>query len=411
MSWKEADNMSEKVKFISSYLEEEESFSELCEIFSISRKTGYKWVKRYEDEGVAGLYEQSRARHYHPNATPEHIVEKILKVRCRHPTWGPKKLNVILSRQNPGTRFPAESTIGEILKRNNMIKARRQRKHSSPHREPLREYAHPNSVWCADFKGDFPVDGKRCRPLTISDGYSRYLLSCKALKSSCHGPSSSVFKAAFREFGLPEAIRTDNGSPFSTVAPAGLSRLAIWWIRLGIVPERIMPARPDQNGRHERMHRTLKAETARPPRSSFRAQQRAFDNFRKEYNEVRPHEALDQGVPASLYEPSLRPYPRKLPQIEYPDFYQVQKVYPNGVISFNGVQWYVSAAVRGEWLGLEQVSDDRWKVYFGKLLLGIADLRNAKKKRYRKFAHLVPTGQDACGWHGKPATSKRGKKV
>lgn len=401
MPWKETDRMCERVKFISSFLEEEGSFTELCEIYGVSRKTGYKWVRRYEEGGLEALRDQSRARLCHPNATSEDTVQRILELRGKHPTWGPKKLLVVLERRYPGVGLPSKSTIGEILRRNGMIKKRRRHKRSSPHREPLRAYNFPNAVWCADFKGDFAVGGKRCRPLTISDGYSRYLLSCKALKSSRYAPSRKVFEVAFREYGLPEVIRTDNGPPFSTVAPAGLSRLAVWWIRLGIIPERIMPARPDQNGRHERMHRTLKAETAKPPCSSFQAQQRAFDSFRKEYNEVRPHEALDQEVPASYYEPSERRYPKELPDIQYPDDFQIQKVYPNGVISFAGTQWYVSGALRGEWLGLEQLSEDRWKVYFSHIELGIADLGNARKRRHRHFAHLVPTGLDAIGWHGR----------
>ena len=288
-----------------------------------------------------------------------------------------------------------------------MIKKRRRRRRSSPHKEPLRLYEAPNAVWCADFKGDFPVAGKRCSPLTISDGYSRYLLRCKALKSSRYHPSRKVFESAFREYGLPDAIRTDNGAPFSTVAPAGLSKLAVWWIRLGILPERIMPARPDQNGRHERMHRTLKAATAKPPRSSFQAQQKAFDKFRKEYNEIRPHESLKQKVPASLYTLSKRSYPRRLPEIEYPDNYQVQKVYPNGVMSFAGTQWYASAALCGEWIGLEEITDQRWMVYFANIELGIADLRNAKRRNYRNFAHLVPTGRDVTGWHGQQKKDRR----
>ncbi len=407
MPWRETDRMCEKVKFISDYLKEEESFTELCEVYAISRKTGYKWVKRYEEGGLEALRERSRARKRHPNATRDEVVKKILAARRQHPLWGPKKLLIVLERKYSSIDFPATSTIGEILQRNGMIKKRRLRKRSSPHKEPLRVYDSPNAVWCADFKGDFPVSGKRCCPLTITDGFSRYLLKCKVLKSSTLTPTQRVFESAFREYGLPDAIRTDNGAPFSTVAPAGLSRLAVWWIRLGIFPERIMPARPDQNGRHERMHRTLKAATAKPPRPSFQAQQRAFDRFRKEYNEVRPHEALGQEVPASLYMPSGRSYPRKLPQPEYPDEFQVQKAYPNGMISFAGTQWYVSGAVRGEWLGLQELSEQRWMVYFGEVELGIADLRNAKKRNYRHFAHLVPTGRDACGWHGRQKPTGR----
>jgi len=407
MPWNRTEPMCERVKFISDYLKEEESFSELCENFGISRKTGYKWVSRYEAGGVEALKELSRACKTHPNATSQKIVNYILRERKKHPTWGPVKLLVVLGRRYPDLELPSPSTTGEILRRNGVVKKRRQRKVSSPHREPLRSYDAPNAVWCADFKGDFPVGGRRCSPLTISDGYSRFLLNCKALESTRFKYAQKVFESTFRMYGLPDVIRTDNGPPFSTVAPSGLSRLAIWWIKLGILPERIMPARPDQNGRHERMHRTLKAETAQPPRNSFRAQQRAFDNFRKEYNEVRPHEALGQQVPASFYSASKRPFPDKLPAITYPDSYEIQKAYPNGVISFQGTQWYVSGAVRGEWLGLRAISEDRWMVYLGHVELGIMDIRNVKKRKYRHFAHLVPTGPDARGWHGRQKSANK----
>lgn len=401
MPWKETDRMSERLKFIAGYLEGEETFTGLCDLYRISRKTGYKWVKRYNEGRIEALREHSRAPLSHPNATPDDVVEKILKARRKHPLWGPKKLVIVLERQYPDIDFPSKSTTGEILRRNGMIRARKRRRRSAPHKEPLRTYDYPNAVWCADFKGDFPVSGKRCHPLTISDGCSRYLLSCKALKSTRSTPSRKVFELAFREFGLPEAIRTDNGAPFSTVAPAGLSRLAVWWIRLGIFPERIMPGRPDQNGRHERMHRTLKAATAKPPRSSFRAQQRVFDAFRHEYNEIRPHEGLAQKVPAEVYQPSERSYPKKLPEPEYPEEFEVRRIYPNGVMSFAGTQWYVSSALRGEWIGLEPLPGDRWKVFFADVPIGIADLNNARKRRCRHFAHLVPSVEDAIGWHGR----------
>jgi len=407
MPWKETDFMSERVKFIAKYLEGEETFTDLCELYEISRKTGYKWVKRYNEGGVEALCEHSRAPRSHPNATPDDVVQMILKARRKHSLWGPKKLLIVLKRQYPHVDLPSKSTTGEILRRHGMIRSRRRRRRSSPHKEPLRAYDNSNAVWCADFKGDFPVSGKRCHPLTISDGYSRYLLSCKALKSTCAAPSRRVFELAFREFGLPVAIRTDNGAPFSTVAPAGLSRLAVWWIRLGILPERIMPARPDQNGRHERMHRTLKEAVAKPPRSSFRAQQRAFDAFRHEYNEVRPHEALDQKVPADVYQPSTRTYPRRLPEPEYPENFEVRKIYPNGVLSFARTQYYVSAALRGEWVGLQPLPDDRWKVFFAHVAVGIADPKNVQDRGYRHFAHLVPDADDVIRWHGRKKPHER----
>jgi len=316
-------------------------------------------------------------------------VQAILAIRRRHPRWGPRKLRVILGRQRPRSVLPAPSTIGDILKRNGLVRPRRRIRRSSPYGDRLRQYDAPNSVWCADFKGWFYVGGERCVPLTVSDGFSRYLLRCQALRHSLHRTTKRVFESAFLEYGLPRAIRTDNGPPFSTLAPAGLSRLAVWWIRLGIRPERIMPGRPDQNGRHERMHSTLKAETAKPPRSSFTAQQRAFDRFQLEYNDERPHEALGQQVPASLYRPSLRAYPRYLPQMEYPPHFETRVAYPNGVISFGSTQWYTSVCLAGERVGLEPSEDGRWRVHFGWVPIGMLDARRASQRRDRHFGQLV----------------------
>lgn len=383
--------MSERVKFIAAYLEYEARFTDLCRDFGISRQTGYKWVRRYEADGAAALEDRSRAPHAHPNAVPADTVGAILSIRRRHPRWGPRKLRVVLRRQEPGIVLPAASTIGDLLKRHGLVGRRRRIRRSSPYGDRLRRYDAPNAVWCADFKGWFFVGGERCQPLTISDGYSRYLLRCRALRHSLHRCAKHVFESAFGEYGLPRAIRTDNGPPFSTLAPGGLSRLAVWWIRLGIRPERIMPGRPDQNGRHERMHSTLKAETARPPRSSFSAQQRAFDRFQVEYNDERPHEALGQQVPASLYRRSLRAYPSRLPELEYPAHFQTRVAYPNGVISFGSTaQWYVSACLAGERVGLEPCDDGRWRVHFGCIPIGVLDLKRAAERRDRQFGRLIP---------------------
>jgi transposase InsO family protein len=406
MPWSETNRVNERLRFIATYLEAGEPFSSLCERFGVSRKTGYKWVERYESDGIASLEDRSRAPLSHPHAVSEQVVERILGVRKKHPRWGPRKLLVLLQRHNPRLALPAASTVGEILRKNGLIKRRRRIRRSSPYGDRLRDYKSPNAVWCADFKGHFPVAEERCHPLTVSDGCSRYLIVCRALHRPLFQPARKVFESAFREFGLPDAIRTDNGAPFSTLAPGGLSRLAVWWIRLGIRPERIQPGRPEQNGRHERMHSTLKAETAKPPRSSFRAQQRAFDRFREEYNEVRPHEALDQEVPASRYRPSPRPYPRQLPQLVYPEHFEVAQTYPNGMISFKSTQWYISGCLISERVGLEEVDDGRWKVHFGPIPLGILDVRNAKERGYRAFGLLVsPEGQKT-----KRPYKKRGRK-
>jgi putative transposase len=389
MPWKESCPMNERVKFIASYLEAETSFAELCERFGISRKQGYKWRERYEGGGVEALPDRSRAPHSHPNAVPEAVVQLIVELRKKHPSWGPRKLLIVLKRHHPNVHFPVSSTVGDLLRKRGFVRRRRRRHTSAPYGEPLGGYDAPNSVWCADYKGHFGIGRRRCHPLTITDGFSRYLLRCHALRGTLSDPTRQVFESAFREFGLPSAIRTDNGPPFSTLAAGGLSRLAVWWIRLGIHPERIFPGRPDQNGRHERMHRTLKAEALSEVRSSFAAQQRAFDVFRDEYNEIRPHDGIGQATPATLYSPSPRPYPSRLPDLEYPRHFHIERAYPNGAITFRSIQWYLSSCLVGQRVGLEQVEDDRWKVYFGPVALGLLDVRNAKARGWRHFGLLV----------------------
>jgi transposase InsO family protein len=381
--------MNERVRFIAAFLENQRSFIELCQDFGISRKQGYKWRQRYDEGGVAALVDRSRAPHHHPHAISKDLAAVFIGARKKHPRWGPRKLLVIVRRQHPELVLPAASTIGEILKRAGLVGRPKRRRRSDPYRTRMSGYDEPNAVWCADFKGHFPVSGKRCHPLTVSDGFSRYLLCCQAMRRPLSNPVQAAFERLFRQFGMPRAIRTDNGPPFSTLAPGGLSRLAIWWIRLGIRHERIMPGRPDQNGRHERMHLTLKNETAKPPRSSFRAQQRAFDRFRSEYNLERPHEALDQATPASHYRASPICYPSRLPELEYPNHFRVEKLYPNGVMSVQGAQWYVSGCLANESVGLEEVDDDRYKVHFGPVVLGILDVRNAKQRNSRQFGLLV----------------------
>jgi putative transposase len=375
--------MDERVKFVAQYLRGELSLTRLCESFGISRKTAYKWLERYADNGVEGLAEHSRKPHSNPRAISEEVVSIIVEARKRHPFWGPKKLLVSLPASYPGLQLPATSTVGEILARHGLVRPRRApRRTSSPYSEPFLGYDRPNAVWCADFKGHFQVgNGKQCHPLTISDGHSRYLLRCEALRKAQEQPSRAVFESAFREFGLPDAIRTDNGPPFSSLAPGGLSNLAVWWIRLGIRPERIEPGRPDQNGRHERMHRTLKAETATPPRATLKAQQLAFDTFRKEYNQDRPHEALGQRTPASIYAPSTRAYPATLPALEYPAGMEVRYVSDGGGLRWHGTLWYISWCLSGQPIGIQEVDEKKWLVHFGPIRVGLLDQSKGKGSR------------------------------
>src|SRR5208337_3713967 len=305
MPWKASSVMEEKLRFILEYEAGAESMTELCQRYDISRETGYLTLRRYRMAGLAGLLPQSRAARRHSNQTPEEIEEKVLELRQAHMRWGPRKLKRILERDEPGRNWPAASTIGALLKREGLVVARKKRLHTAPYTEPLAHAQKANRVWCADFKGWFrTVDGERIDPLTISDAYSRYLLRCQAVEKTNTERVQAILEAAFREYGMPEAIRTDNGPPFASHAVRGLSRLAVWWIKLGITPERIAAGHPEQNGRHERMHRTMEEEVAQPPAANRRKQQQELDHFRWEYNEVRPHEALGMQTPAAVYQPA-----------------------------------------------------------------------------------------------------------
>lgn len=379
MPWSETTPMNQKVQFMSDYLRQHLSMSELCQLYGISRKTAYKWVDRYLRMGPAGLEDRSRRPHHAHNATSSDIVEAILESRRKHPSWGGKKLLALVRRRHPNWELPAKSTACEILRRNGMVlKQRKRRIIGHPGRPTAAMYA-PNDLWCADFKGQFKTgDGAYCYPLTVTDARSRYLLGLQALPSTSVAGTRPVFTRLFKEFGLPKRIRTDNGVPFATTTLARLSSLSAWWVRLGILPDLIEPGRPDQNGRHERMHKTLKAETTRPPAGSNAAQQRKFNPWRDEFNNVRPHEALDQETPASCYQPSPRPMPDKIPQLEYPDRFEVRYVSGNGGIRWNNKWVNVSTVCIGDYVGLEEIDNGIWSVYYGMLKLGRFDERTAR---------------------------------
>jgi transposase InsO family protein len=375
----------------------EESVSELCRQYSVSRKTAYKWLKRYREKGAEGLGDRSRAPHHHPNQVAGEIEERVLELRSERPSWGPKKLWAWLEEHEPEKRWPAPSTMGEILKRHGMTRKQKKRRRAVPSAGPLSPAEGANAVWCADYKGWFVCgNGQRCYPLTISDGYSRYLLGCQALPRSETRSARRIFTAAFRNYGLPTVIRTDNGAPFATVGPTGLSRLSVWWIRLGIQPERIQPGRPQQNGQHERMHRTLKAETAQPPQYNLRAQQKLFDRFREEFNEQRPHEALDLVPPAHYYEPSPRNYPERLPELSYPAEFQTRMVDHRGAIRWDYARVFLGRGLAGEPVGLEPIGDGRWRVWYSFFEVGEFDERvdiTARGKRRRSWLRLQsPSG-------------------
>ena len=371
MPWRETNPMDQKLQFIADYLRQTLDMSELCAAYGISRKTGYKWIERYLEHGPPGLEDQTRRPDSSPRQTPVEIVEALLEVRQHHPTWGAKKILPFVAKRHPAWALPGRSTVCEILKRHGLVPRQRRRRALGHPGKPSSPMLGPNAIWCADFKGQFKTgDGIYCYPLTVTDGYSRYLLGCQALLSTKAEEAKPVFTRLFKEFGLPQRIRSDNGVPFATPTLARLSTLSAWWVRLGILPDLIEPGHPQQNGRHERMHRTLKAETTRPPGANRQAQQRKFNRFRQEFNEERPHEALDMATPASLYCPSLRPMPDKLPPLEYPDRFEVRYVSANGGIRWNKAWVNVSITCAGEYVGLEEIDDGVWNVYFGPLKLG-----------------------------------------
>src|SRR5271157_2751129 len=377
MPWKTSSVMEQKLRFILEYEQGERTMRELCQRHEISRETGYVWLRRYRATGLAGLAERSRAAQRHPNQTPEEMERMVLELRQAHMRWGPRKLRHVLERDEPGRVWPAVSTIGALLKREGLVVTRRKRTRTTPYSQPLAHADEANRVWCADFKGWFRAgDGERVDPLTISDAYSRYLLRCQAVEKTDTERVRAIFEAGFREHGMPAAIRTDNGAPFASAAVGGLSRLAVWWIKLGIVPERITAGHPEQNGRHERMHRTLKQDLR--PAEDWRAQQRELDRFRQEYNQVRPHEALGMETPATVYEPSPRAYPERVPEVEYSDTMLVRTVKSHGHFRWKKHDVFLSEVLWGERVGLLPVDDDCFTVYFAHLPLALFDTRSRK---------------------------------
>lgn len=390
MPWDYTSTMDQKRLFIADYLTRSFTIVELCERYGISRPTAYKWIHRFLNRGYGGLDELPRRPSRCPHRTPDELVEALLELRRKHPTWGPKKLLKILGGRRPDCDWPSRSTVAHILKRHGLVEPKRRRTYPGHPGKPMTAMNHPNDVWCADYKGEFKTrDGIYCYPLTVTDGCSRYLLECKALPSTEYTLAKPVFARVFRRYGLPQIIRTDNGTPFASTAIGRLSRLSVWWIRLGIFPELIEPGRPAQNGRHERMHKTLKRETTRPPAASLRGQQIRFHRFREEFNEERPHEALDQETPASIYRPSNREYPERLPSIEYPDHFEKRLVSRNGGFRWASARVPITHTLEGQYVGLEEVDDGKWDVYFGRVRLGQMDertftIKDALGKRMRK---------------------------
>lgn len=371
MPWKETCAMNERMCFISALLEGSETMSELCRHFGISRKTGYKWRGRYLSDGALGLGDRSRAPHSNPRAISGEPLEAILAVRQRHPSWGPRKVKAWLEAQVPERCWPAASTIGDLFDTAGLTRPRKRRRRTPAHSQPFAACREPNDVWCVDFKGWFLTgDGTQVDPLTISDGASRYLIRCDAVGRPDEAHVWPVFEAAFHEYGLPLAVRSDNGAPFASRAVAGLSRLSVKLIKAGVMPERIEPGKPQQNGRHERMHLTLKQETASPPARSLADQLDRFERFREVYNHERPHEALGQSPPGQHYRASPRRFDGVLSSPQYPAGTMIRKVRRSGEVKWRGNRVFVSEVLVGEPVGLTAIGNDIWLLKYGPIILG-----------------------------------------
>lgn len=372
MPWKENRTVDLRVQLIHNY-NEGHTISALAEIYDVSRKTIYKWLARHEEGGFAGLADRSRMPQHFPGKLSEEVITQIIAARQRW-NWGPRKLRVKLAEAHPDLVWPAESTIGEVLKRAGLTHRRKLRVRTPPYAQPFAAVDDANQTWCADFKGWFRTgDGTRCDPLTITDAHSRYLLRCHIVPKADGVHVAAIFEAAFREHGLPRVIHTDNGAPFASRAPGGLSRVSMQWVKLGIVPERSRLASPQDNGRHERMHSTLKQATLKPPERTRRRQQESFDRFQQEYNHDRPHEALEDRTPASCYRASCRQMPRRMPELEYGDDVMVRRISQQGSLKLQGERTFVSEIFAYEWLGLRALNDRYFAVLYGPMTIGYLD--------------------------------------
>ncbi len=388
MPWRETQVFEERVHFVQEHASRCWTMQDLCQRFGISRKTGYKYLARYAKDGVGALKNWSRAPHRQGRQVPEAIERSILLLKRQHQTWGAPKLRDWFLDHEPDREWPVSSTIHRILDRHGLVRRRKRRRRAVPSEEPLAHAHASNDVWCADFKGWFRTgDGSRCDPFTVTDAYSRYSLCCRSVGKTDFSSVKKILKRAFQQYGLPRALRTDNGAPFSARAIAGLSRFAIWLVYLDVRIERIEPGEPQQNGRHERFHLTLKQDTASPPANTLRGQQQRFNRFQQVYNEDRPHASLGGRPPGSVFVPSSREYPRKRRELEYPAELLVRKVTGSGRIKLHGTSYFVSEVLLGEYVGLAQQSERHWVVKFGPLELGVLDTAKRKLLPYKRLRY------------------------
>lgn len=379
MSWMETDPLKERKQFLEDYQRHFYSFTELCQKYGISRKTGYKWKKRFEENGEQGLAEHSKAPHSIPHQTPQHIVDLILEKARQKKTWGPKKILDRLMFDHPEIeQWPARSTCSDILRRHHLTTRRRQRRPRSLFpKAPIIEVNAPHDVWTVDFKGEFKLlNGQYCYPLTVQDKYSRYILACVALPSTRGEYVRPVFERLFRSYGIPKYILSDNGTPFASTAIHGLSQLNIWWLQLGILHKKTQPGCPQQNGTHERMHRVLKEEATIPPARTMKLQQRKFDTFRWEYNHERPHEGIQMKTPIQLFDFSERKYPNEIKEFSYPEHFEVRKVNRDGGFRWHSTWVFLSKALAERHVGLIEIEPYIWAIWAGPLEIGRLDERD-----------------------------------
>ena len=375
MTWKETTKMEQKIEFINEWNSGNYSITELCRQFEISRPTAYKYIKRFKQEGLNGLNERSRTHKGHPDKIAEEIEAGIIKHRKKHPRWGAEKIWKLLHKKFTKKEIPSISTVNRVLKRNGLIVPKKRRRRVKPV-YPNFDPQSCNEVWSADFKGKFKMGNKKyCHPLTIADSYSRFVFAAKGMYEEKFKPTKLEFRRVFREFGMPKQIHTDNGRPFGAVqAVKRLTRLAVWFIELGIEPVYSDPASPQQNGRHERMHRDLKGEATRPPGYNLRTQQRKLNNFMNEYNYERPHKSLDLETPSSKHVYSHRSYKEKIKDWVYPSYCEVRRVCKNGALRWRSTKWVmVSTTLFDKHVGLEELGNGIWRIYFRQKMLGYFD--------------------------------------
>ena len=382
MSLEVTSSMEVRVRFVMEAELRAVSMTELCRSYGISRETGYAWRARYASGGFGALSDASRARLRQGSCISPSVLSSVLALRQQRPTWGPKKLRAFLRAEKPDICWPAASTIGDVLKRHDLVEVRRVRSRGVAQIRPYLPASEPNELWCIDFKGWFrTLDGQRCDPLTVSDAVSRYVLACKIVEPTTQGVWPAC-EQLFLEHGQPRALRMDNGPPFGSKGAAGLTRLSVMWVKLGIVLEPITPGVPQQNGRHERMHRVLKAETSKPPEADCAAQQLRFDRFRRDFNEIRPHEALGQRTPASIHRPNLRPYTGVMADPWYDADHRTHRVLGKGEIRWGGELLYISEALAGEVIGIAELPSGDRVARFADIDLGVIQRQSGKFLRF-----------------------------